>query len=76
MNDATNKTPSLLSGAAYVSVQADLASREGLPSATLCALFFECAVVGGTRTLEEWDRLVNEARRGETTLAEAIEYDE
>lgn len=76
MNDATNQTPSLLSGAAYVGIQADMASREGGVSALLADLFFQCPCIPGTRTLEEWDALVNAARAAESTVAEALEYGE
>lgn len=65
-----------ISGAAYVALQADLASREGAVSATLAHLFFQCAVVQGMRTVEEWDALVNKARSAEVTIADAIEFDE
>lgn len=69
-------TTKTMSGAAYVAVQADLASREGAVSAKLAHLFFQCAVVSGQRTLEGWDALVVEAMKAEVTIAEAIEYGE
>ncbi len=65
-----------ISGAAYCGIQADLASREGAVSAKLAHLFFQCAVATGTRTVEEWDALVNAAREAEVTIAEALEFGE
>ncbi len=65
-----------ISGAAYIALQADLASREGAISAKLAHLFFQCAVVAGARTVEEWDELVNAAREAEVTVAEALELRE
>lgn len=65
-----------ISGAAYVGIQADLASREGAVSAKLAHLFFQCACVPGTRTVDEWDALVLSARSAEVTVAEAVEFGE
>lgn len=63
-----------VSGVAYVTLQADMASREGGVSPALADLFFQCACVAGTRTVEAWDTLVNAARAAESTVAEALEY--
>lgn len=63
-----------ISGVAYIGIQADLASREGAPSAQLAGLFFQCATVGGQRTVEEWDALVLAAREAVATVADAIEF--
>jgi hypothetical protein len=65
-----------ISGAAYVALQADMASREGDVSATLAHLFFQCACIHGVRTVEEWDALVVVARSAESTVADAIEFGE
>jgi hypothetical protein len=64
-----------ISGAAYVGLQADLASREGAVSAMLAHLFFQCAVVQGNRSVEAWDELVNKARAEEVSIQDAIEFD-
>lgn len=72
MKPTTNQT---LSGAVYVGVQADMASREGGVSAVLADLFFQCACIPGTRTLEEWDRIVNDARSGECSIKDVLEID-
>ncbi len=69
-------TTKQISGAAYVAFQADLASREGAVSATLAHLFFQCACVPGTRTVEDWDALVIAARGAEATIADALEFGE
>lgn len=65
-----------ISGAAYVGIQADMASREGAVSARLADLFFQCACIAGERTLEEWDALVVKAMEAKVTVADALEYDE
>lgn len=65
-----------ISGVAYVAYQADLASREGEVSARLADLFFQCACIEGTRTLEEWDRLVLAARRAEVRVKDVLEFGE
>lgn len=72
----TTTTSKKLSGVSYIAIQADLSSREGGVSALLADLFFQCACIPGTRTLEEWDALVNAARAAESTVAEALEYGE
>lgn len=64
-----------VSGVAYVTLQADMASREGGISALLADLFFQCACVPGIRTVEEWDRLVNDARSGECSIGDVLEID-
>lgn len=69
-------TNSKISGAAYIALQADLASREGAISARLADLFFQCAVIRGERTTEEWDALVTAAKAAEVTIVEAIEFGE
>ncbi len=73
MNDTTSKS---ISGAAYCGLQADLASREGAVSAALAHLFFQCAVVPGVRTVEEWDALVIAARREEVTIQDVLDFKE
>jgi len=65
-----------ISGVAYVAYQADLASREGEVSARLADLFFQCACIEGTRSIEEWDRLVLEARRAEVRVKDVLEFGE
>lgn len=65
-----------ISGATYVSIQADLASREGAVSARLADLFFQCATVRDHRTVEGWDALVLAARTADVSIAEAIEFGE
>jgi hypothetical protein len=66
----------MISGAAYVAVQADLASREGAVSARLAHLFFQCACIEGQRTFEEWEALVVKAMDAEVSVAEVLKYDE
>jgi len=63
-----------ISGAAYVGLQADLASREGAVSAALAHLFFQCACITGMRTVEQWDALVIAARSAEVSIADAVEF--
>lgn len=75
MTTTTQKT-SKISGAAYVALQADMASREGAVSARLADLFFQCAIIRGERTVEGWDALVNAAKEAESTIGEAIEFGE
>lgn len=66
-----------ISGVGYVAYSADLASRgEGVEGTEMAALTFQCALVKGTRTIEEWDALVVKARGAEVTPAEAAEFDE
>lgn len=66
-----------ISGAAYVAFAADLASRgEGVEGTELAALTFQCALVPGTRTVEEWDALVLKAKGAEMPPAEADQYEE
>jgi hypothetical protein len=65
-----------ISGAAYVGIQADLASREGPVSPRLANLYFQCACVEGQRTFEEWEELVVKAMGAEVSVQEALEYDE
>jgi hypothetical protein len=65
-----------ISGAAYVGIQADLASREGAVSARLAHLYFQCAVVEGQRTLEKWEALVVAAMTAEVSVAEVLLYGE
>ena len=75
--DVSKTNSKKISGAAYVAYSADLASRgEGVEGATMAALTFQCALVQGTRTVEEWDALVVKAHEAEVTPAEAAEYDE
>jgi hypothetical protein len=69
-------TTKAISGAAYCGLQADLAAREGAVSAVLAHLFFQCAVIDGARTVEEWDALVVAARSAEVTVTEALEFGE
>lgn len=69
-------TTKTLSGAGYVTMQADMASREGAVSAMLAHLFFQCACIPGARTVEEWDALVLTARSAEVSVAEALEFGE
>ncbi len=72
----TTTTAKRISGVAYVAMQADLASREGAVSASLAHLFFQCALVTGERSIEEWDALVLAARGADATVAEALEFGE
>lgn len=65
-----------ISGVAYITLQADLASREGAVSAKFAHLFFQCACVTGERTVEEWDALVVAAHRAESTVLDALEFEE
>lgn len=65
-----------ISGAAYVGIQADMASREGAVSARLADLFFQCACIEGQKTIEEWDNLVNQAKRAEVTVRDVLEFGE
>ncbi len=69
-------TTKTISGAAYCGLQADMASREGAVSAGLAHLFFQCAVVQGARTVEEWDALVVEARSARATIQDALDFGE
>lgn len=63
-----------ISAVAYITVQADLASKEGAVSPRLADLFFQCAQVRGERTVEQWDALVVSAMQAEVSIAEAIEF--
>lgn len=65
-----------ISGAAYVAVKAVDAAKEGAVSARLAHLFFQCAVVDGRRTIEDWDRLVVRAMKAEATVQDVLEYGE
>lgn len=68
-----------ISAVAYITVQADLASKEGPVSARLADLFFQLTQVREPRTIEEWDALVVSAMSSDdptTTIAEAIEFAE
>lgn len=65
-----------ISGAAYIALQADLASREGAISAKLAHLFFQCANIVGIRSVEEWDALVMTAQSEDVTVADALEFRE
>lgn len=67
-------TAKTISAVAYISLQADLAAREGAVSAKLADLFFQCAQVRGERTVEQWDALVVSAMGAGVTIADAIEF--
>ena len=65
-----------INSVAYVTYQAALASREGQVSPRLADLFFQCTQVGGERTIEEWDALVNDAREAGVNVSVALEFAE
>lgn len=69
-------TQKKIGAVAYITIQAELASREGAVSAKLADLFFQCAQVRGERTVEAWDALVVSAMQADVTIAEAIEFGE
>lgn len=70
------KSSKTISAVAYITIQADIASREGAFGPGWAELFFQCASVGGERTLEAWDALVVAAKTADVSIAEAIEFGE
>lgn len=69
-------TTTAISAVAYITVQADMAAREGAVSPMLADLFFQCAQVRGERTMKQWDDLVVAAMEAQSTIAEALEFGE
>ncbi len=69
-------TGKAISGAAYVGIQADMASREGAVSPRLANLFFQCACIKGDRTVDAWDALVVQAMEAEVSVQEALDFGE
>lgn len=73
MNATTSKK---IGPVAYVTIQADLASKEGPVSPRLADLFFQLTQVREERTVEEWDHLVVKAMESESPIADVIEFDD
>lgn len=74
MNSQSKK----ISAVAYITFQADLASKEGPVSPRLADLFFQLTQVREERTIEEWDALVVAAQTADddVTIADVLEYGE
>lgn len=76
MNNEMNTAAKQISAVAYITFQAELASKEGPVSPRLADLFFQLTQVRETRTIEQWDALVVAAMQNEVTIADAIEFSE
>lgn len=69
--------PKKISAVAYITIQADMAAKEGPVSPRLADLFFQCAQVRGERTIEDWDKLVIAAREdADLTIEDVLKFGE
>lgn len=66
--------PKMISAVTYITIQADMAAKEGPVSPRLADLFFQLTQVRGERTIEGWDRLVVLAMESESPIADVIEF--
>ena len=68
--------PKMISAVTYITIQADMAAKEGPVSAALADLFFQLTQVRGERTIEGWDWLVAQAMEAESTIEDVLEFGE
>ena len=68
--------PKMISAVTYITIQADMAAKEGPVSAALADLFFQLTQVRGERTIEGWDALVVQAMEAESPIEDVLKFGE